>query len=92
MKFTSLAVAILSVSVVFIVLCSIAVALRIQARRTRSLPLKGDDYTILAALVGLQTLPQLSAYVDCLRSPMLLCVRAKSGAQSRTDLGNRCLL
>lgn len=52
MKFTSLAVAILSVSVVFIVLCAAAVALRIQARRTRSLPLKGDDYTILAALVG----------------------------------------
>lgn len=51
MKFTSLSVAIISVSVVFIVLCTAAVALRIQARRTRSLPLKGDDYTILAALV-----------------------------------------
>ena len=51
MKFTSLAASILSVSVVFIVLCTAAVALRIQARRARSLPLKGDDYTIIAALV-----------------------------------------
>lgn len=52
MEFTSLAVAILSVSVVFIVVCTTAVALRIQARRARSLPLKGDDYTIIAALVS----------------------------------------
>ena len=52
MHLGSLGISIVSVSVVFMVLCTVAVALRIQARRTQSLPLKGDDYTVSAALVG----------------------------------------
>ena len=51
--YTSLSVAIITVSVVFIVLCSVAVALRIQARRIKSLSLKADDYVICGALVSL---------------------------------------
>ncbi len=48
---TSLSLAILIVSVVFIVLCTVVVALRIQARRVKQLSVQADDYVIFAALV-----------------------------------------
>ena len=50
---TSLSTAILAVSVVFIVLCSIALALRIQARRFSRLSLQADDFVICAAVVSI---------------------------------------
>ena len=49
---TSQSVSTLVVSAVFIVLCTLAVALRFQARLTKSMPLKADDHVILMALVS----------------------------------------
>ena len=45
--------AILAVSAVFIVLSTVAVALRVKARRVNSQPLKADDFVVCAALVSL---------------------------------------
>ena len=42
----------IAANVILGALASIAVALRIVARRVRELPLKADDYTIILALVG----------------------------------------
>lgn len=42
---------IVAVSAVFIVLCTVAVALRFQARRVSRLTTQADDYVICAALV-----------------------------------------
>ncbi|MCJ1246110.1 hypothetical protein MMC30_003315 [Trapelia coarctata] len=51
MVLTRKSAALIAVSVVFPVLAAAAVGLRLQARRTRSLSLKGDDYWIILALV-----------------------------------------
>ena len=64
---TSLSKAILAVSAVFIVLSTVAVALRIKARRVNSLPLKADDFVICAALVSLHDSKMRALLIDSSR-------------------------